>query len=98
MLLKGHQSLLATPDGQVYINSTGNPGMATGGTGDVLTGLLAGFIGQGCDAVTAAQLAVYLHGLAGDLAAEKHGQAALVAGDLLDCLAEAMDDLVEQDA
>jgi NAD(P)H-hydrate epimerase len=81
-VLKGHHTVVATPGGGAYLNRTGNPGMATGGTGDVLTGLLGALLAQGYEALTAAQLAVYLHGLAGDLAAEQSGPEALAAGDL----------------
>ena len=70
MVLKGHMTLIASGTA-VFVNPTGNPGMATGGTGDVLTGLIAGFLAQGLDALDAAVLAVYLHGLAGDLAAAR---------------------------
>lgn len=89
VVLKGHQSLVASPEGAVFINGTGNPGMATGGTGDVLTGLIVSLVGQGYEAATAAQLAVHLHGLAGDLAAESEGLYGLRAGDLLARLPEA---------
>ncbi|HKB07210.1 MAG TPA: NAD(P)H-hydrate dehydratase [Candidatus Polarisedimenticolia bacterium] len=83
LVLKGHRSLVATPGGLVHINPTGNPGMATGGAGDVLTGLLAGLIAQGIDVSGATRLGVYLHGLAGDLAAAEVGEAPLIARDIL---------------
>lgn len=83
LVLKGHRSLVATPDGTVYVNPTGNPGMATGGAGDVLTGLLAGLLAQGLEAGGAVKLGVYLHGLAGDLAAAEVGEMPLIARDLL---------------
>jgi NAD(P)H-hydrate epimerase len=83
VVLKGYRSLIATPGGRVFVNSTGNPGMASGGTGDVLTGLIAGLLGQGYAPLVAAQLGVYLHGLAGDLAAEEAGQIGLAARDVL---------------
>jgi hydroxyethylthiazole kinase-like uncharacterized protein yjeF len=89
VLLKGHLSLVASganEAGEVHVNPTGNPGMASGGSGDVLTGLLAGLLGQGLGALDAARLGVYLHGLAGDLAAEEKGEAALAAGDLVEGL------------
>ena len=89
VVLKGHQTLIASPEGSVFVNPTGNPGMATGGTGDVLTGLLAGLMAQGYDALSGARLGVFLHGLAGDLAATGTSEAALVAGDLLDHLPQA---------
>jgi NAD(P)H-hydrate epimerase len=84
VVLKGHRTLIASPDGAVWVNPTGNPGMATGGTGDVLTGMVAGLIAQHPhDALTATALAVYLHGLAGDLASESVGESSLVATDLV---------------
>jgi len=83
LVLKGHQSLIATPEGEVFVNSSGNPGMASGGTGDVLTGMIAALLAQQYDPVVAACLGVFLHGLAGDLAAEDAGQEGLRAGDLL---------------
>jgi NAD(P)H-hydrate epimerase len=86
LVLKGFRTLVASPHGQVWVNPTGNPGMATGGTGDVLTGLLAGLLAQfpkhPVGEVAAA--AVYLHGLAGDLAAQEQGQQSMLAGDLLE--------------
>jgi NAD(P)H-hydrate epimerase len=82
VVLKGHGTVVT--DGQsVYVNTTGNPGMATGGTGDVLGGLIGALIGQGLEAFAAAQLGVYLHGLAGDLARDDLGETSLIASDLL---------------
>jgi len=83
LVLKGHRSLIATPRGMVHVNSTGNPGMATGGSGDVLTGLLAGLLAQGLEVEAAVKLGVYLHGLAGDLAAARVGEMPLMARDIL---------------
>jgi ADP-dependent NAD(P)H-hydrate dehydratase / NAD(P)H-hydrate epimerase len=84
VVLKGHRTLTAAPDGTVWVNPTGNPGMATGGTGDILTGMVAGLIAQHPDhALEATALAVYLHGLSGDLAACRLGEHSLVATDLL---------------
>jgi NAD(P)H-hydrate epimerase len=90
-VLKGHQSLTASPDGQVWVNPTGNPGMAKGGTGDVLTGIVAGLLAQfpGRPVGEVAAAAVYLHGLAGDLAAEEFGQQSMLAGDLLESIPKA---------
>src|SRR5579883_1715210 len=91
VVLKGHRTLVAQPNGEVWVNPTGNPGMATGGTGDVLTGMLAGMMAQNplrpIEAVTSA---VYLHGLAGDVACEFTGEQSLVATDLIRALPEAM--------
>ncbi|MBU1084585.1 MAG: NAD(P)H-hydrate dehydratase [Candidatus Omnitrophota bacterium] len=89
--LKGHKTVVASPDGEIYINSTGNSGMATGGTGDVLTGMITSFIGQGVNAYSAAVNAVYLHGLAGDIAASKKGAFSMTATDILDNLHEAFE-------
>ena len=83
-LLKGAGTVVATPGGEAYINSTGNPGMATGGSGDVLTGVIASLAGQGLRADNAAKAGVFLHGLAADIAAEKMSQHALMAGDIAD--------------
>jgi NAD(P)H-hydrate epimerase len=83
LVLKGGRTLVVDPDGRVAINMTGNPGMATGGTGDVLTGMIAGLLAQGVNPGLAARAGVYLHGLAGDLAAEAVGQEAMLASDLM---------------
>jgi ADP-dependent NAD(P)H-hydrate dehydratase / NAD(P)H-hydrate epimerase len=84
VVLKGHRTLIAGREGQIWVNTTGNPGMATGGTGDILTGMVAGMIAQNPSKVFAAVLAaVYLHGLAGDAAREVTGEHSLVATDLL---------------
>jgi NAD(P)H-hydrate epimerase len=90
VVLKGHRTLVATPEGKVFINMTGNPGMATGGSGDVLTGVVAAWCGQLLDAEAASKLAVYVHGLAGDLAEADEGEVALIAGDILDRLGDAV--------
>jgi len=90
LVLKGDRTIIALPDGSAWVNPTGNPGMATGGTGDILTGMTAGAIAQmPNDYARAAIAAVYLHGLAGDVACEKMGEHSLVATDLLDGLPEA---------
>ena len=89
-VLKGHRTVVARPDGKTYVNSTGNPGMAKGGTGDVLTGMIASFIGQGMRPFNAAMLGVYLHGLAGDLAAKEKGEVSMLASDLLNKIPEAI--------
>ena len=86
VVLKGSRTVVSAPGGRVYVNHTGNPGMATGGTGDVLTGMIAAFLAQGLEPFLAASLAVYAHGKAGDAAARKKGETSLIATDLLDCL------------
>jgi len=89
-VLKGHRTLVADPSGEVWVNTTGNPGMATGGTGDILTGMVAGFMAQNPDRLLDAVLAaVYLHGLAGDVARDSMGEHSLVATDLMRGLPEA---------
>jgi hydroxyethylthiazole kinase-like uncharacterized protein yjeF len=91
VVLKGHRTLIAQPDGEVWVNTTGNPGMATGGTGDILTGMIAGMIAQHPgDLVKAVIAAVYLHGSAGDVARETMGEQSLVATDLLRAWSEAI--------
>ena len=82
VVLKGHRTLLATPDEKIFINPTGNAGMATGGTGDVLTGMIAAWLANMLDAEAACQLAVYLHGLAGDLSEADEGETAMTSADL----------------
>ncbi len=83
LVLKGYRTLIATPQGEVFINPTGNPGMASGGTGDVLTGMIGGLICQGIDPLPALKMAVYLHGLAGDRVVLERGEHSLVATDLI---------------
>lgn len=90
LVLKGHETIVAAPGGEFYVNKTGNPGMASGGTGDVLTGIIAGFIAQGIAPFDASILAVYFHGLAGDVAAKEKGFLGLVATDLLNKLPEVL--------
>jgi NAD(P)H-hydrate epimerase len=82
IILKGHRSLITTPDRKSYINSTGNPGMATAGSGDVLTGIITGFMAQGYSSLESCQAGVYIHGLAGDIAAGLLSQNAMIAGDI----------------
>lgn len=89
VVLKGHETIV-TDGTRAYENTTGNPGMATGGTGDVLTGLIAAFLGQKLEPFTAAQLGVHLHGLAGDLARDQLGEVSLIASDLLHFLPQAI--------
>lgn len=90
LVLKGARTLIAEPGGAVHINPTGNPGMATAGVGDVLTGVIAGLISQGLAPAIAAVVGVYLHGLAGDLACQQLGPEAMIASDLLEKLPEAI--------
>lgn len=90
IVLKGAYSTIACPSGKVYFNPTGNPGMATGGSGDVLTGILTGLLAQGYTAEESALLGVYVHGLSGDLAAREKGLTALIASDLIDFLPTAL--------
>jgi NAD(P)H-hydrate epimerase len=91
LVLKGYRTLTAAPRGEVWVNPTGNPGMASGGTGDVLTGLIAGLLAQHSkrSPTEVMAAAVYLHGLAGDLAAKDVGEISLVAGDLLEAIPRA---------
>jgi len=83
VILKGRHTAIATPDGECWYGTDGNAGMATGGSGDVLTGILTGLLAQGYDSYEASLMGVYIHAKAGDLAAEKHSQEALVAGDII---------------
>jgi NAD(P)H-hydrate epimerase len=89
LVLKGSPSLVVAPDGTCYLNPTGNSGMATGGSGDVLTGLIGSFLAQGMDPIEAALCGTYLHGLAGDFAAEELTERAVIAGDLIEFLPDA---------
>ena len=94
VVLKGAYSAVALADGSIYFNPTGNPGMATGGSGDVLTGILTALLAQGYSAPDAALIGVYVHGLAGDLAAREIGETSLIAGDLVNYLPAAFKRLV----
>jgi NAD(P)H-hydrate epimerase len=94
VVLKGHRTIVATPEGRAFVNLTGNPGMATGGTGDLLTGMIAAWVAQLLDAEAACKLAVYLHGSAGDLAAAETGDVSLVASDIGARLGPALQDLL----
>jgi NAD(P)H-hydrate epimerase len=96
VVLKGHRTIIATPEGRVFINPTGNAGMATGGTGDVLTGMIAAFLAQLLDAEAACRLAVFLHGTAGDLAEASEGEVAMTATDVLAHVGEAVTALTAQ--
>lgn len=90
LVLKGEPTYVAHPDGSVHENTTGNPGLATAGTGDVLTGVIAGLIAQGIKPAEAAEAAVYLHGLAGDIAAKAKTEPGMVAGDVIEAIPEAL--------
>jgi NAD(P)H-hydrate epimerase len=90
VVLKGAPTVCAEPGGTSYVNSTGNPGMATIGSGDVLTGLIGGFLAQGIPPERAAYAGVFVHGLAGDIAAERFGMRSLVASDIGESIAEAL--------
>ena len=89
LVLKGVPTVIAGPGGRVFINPTGNSGMASAGTGDVLTGMLSGFLGQGLNPLEASILGVYMHGLAGDIAAKDKGEHSLIASDIIDSIPEA---------
>ena len=89
VVLKGVPTIIATPEGNVFINTTGNPGMATAGSGDVLTGIVASLMGQGLNPLNAAVLGVYMHGLAGNEAAQSTGEHSLIASDIIDHICDA---------
>lgn len=89
-VLKGSRTIIATPEGEVFININGNPGMATAGSGDVLTGVITSFIAQGFKPIDAAVFGVYIHGMAGDIMAESRGEHGLLAGDIVDGITRAL--------
>ena len=95
VVLKGARTLVAAPDGAAHVNRTGNPGMATGGTGDVLAGVVAAWLGQLGDVAAACKVGVHLHGLAGDLAAGSRGQVAMTASDLAAALGQAVRETID---
>lgn len=90
LVLKGHQTIVASKGHEAYVNMTGNPGMATAGSGDVLAGIIAAFMVQGLSAYDAARYGVYLHGLAGDLAAKEKTEISLIASDIIEYLSKAL--------
>lgn len=90
LVLKGYETIVTNFNGSIYINKTGNPGMATLGSGDVLTGIIASFLAQGLSAFEAAKTGVYLHGVAGDLAAKEKTQISLIASDIVDKIPNAI--------
>ena len=96
IVLKSHYTMIVLPTGNVYFNSTGNAGMATAGAGDVLTGVIAGFLAQGLQPEHAATLGVFIHGLAGDLASEDIGEYGVVASDIADRLGRAIRNVIER--
>ena len=97
VVLKGANTAIMCPDGTCWFNSTGNPGMATGGSGDVLTGILTGLLAQGYSPLDAALLGVFVHGLAADLWVESFSQEALLAGDIINYLGLAFAELKKED-
>lgn len=90
LVLKGHRTTIASPQGDVYVNRTGNAGMATAGSGDVLTGMIAALVGQGVPPLQAARFGVYAHGRAGDMAAKKKTKAGMIATDIIECIPAAL--------
>jgi len=95
VVLKGASTVIATPEGDIYINPTGNPGLSTAGTGDVLAGMIGGLMAQGYLPVTAACAAVYIHGLAADKISGR-GEAGMMATDLLPVIPEVLNTLIER--
>ena len=93
LVLKGHRTVTAAPDGRVWVNTSGNPGMAKGGSGDVLAGMILSLLGQGFSPAESAAMAVWLHGRAGDLCAQELGEYAMRPTDLLGCLPKALMEL-----
>jgi NAD(P)H-hydrate epimerase len=89
VVLKGAHTSVTTPDGNVFFNSSGNPGMATGGTGDVLTGIILSLLAQGYTPSNAAVIGVYLHGVAGDIAAAESCFESIIATDIINCIGKA---------
>ncbi|MCC6250960.1 MAG: NAD(P)H-hydrate dehydratase [Bacteroidia bacterium] len=96
VVFKGANTCISTPGGNCYFNSTGNPGMAKGGSGDVLTGIIAALLAQNVNKSMACVGAVYLHGLAGDVAMKNYGQIGMLAEDLINCISEALDIMSQQ--
>lgn len=90
LVLKGARTVIACPDGHCYVNTTGNPGMATAGSGDILTGIIASLVGQGIEIANALKAAVYLHGLSGDIGSAAVGEDSLIASDIIKYLPEAI--------
>nr|WP_312576109.1 NAD(P)H-hydrate dehydratase [Sedimentibacter sp.] len=95
LILKGARTIVSCPNGKSFINTTGNPGMATAGSGDVLTGIVTSFIGQKIEIEDSLRLAVYLHGLAGDIGSRNVGEYSLIAGDIIKYLPEAIQQIMQ---
>ena len=93
IIIKGHHTMICTPGGRVIINTTGNAGMATAGSGDVLTGILAGLLARGYTTEEACRLGVYLHGMAGDIARNELGEESLMASDIVNAIPKAFKEL-----
>lgn len=94
LVLKGARTVICSPNGNVFINTTGNPGMATAGSGDVLTGIIASFIGQKIELANALKAAVFIHGMAGDIGADQVGEYSLIASDIIKFLPEAFKNII----
>jgi len=94
LILKVYQTFIATPNGTYYVNTTGNPGMAKGGTGDVLTGVILGLLAQGYSSEEASKIGVFLHGMAGDIAEKKFTVQGMTTSDLVDLLGSAWKELI----
>ncbi len=90
VVLKGARSIIGEPGGKIYINPTGNPGMATGGSGDILSGMVGAFLARGMDSLAALEAGVFLHGLAGNLARDEKGEEGVIAGDILEAIPRAI--------
>jgi hydroxyethylthiazole kinase-like uncharacterized protein yjeF len=97
LVLKGAPTVIATPDGEIHINPTGNSGLASAGSGDVLAGMIGGFLAQRCSLSQASRLGVFLHGACGDLCAEEQNEYALIAGDLIERIPDAMNYVLDQE-
>lgn len=95
IVLKGHYTFVFRPDGKVFVNTTGNAGMATAGSGDVLTGIIGALIAQKYRPDVAASMGVFIHGYAGNLAAKRHGEYGLTASDIVDCIGEAIKEIMQ---
>ena len=95
IVLKGHYTFVFGPDGKVFVNTTGNAGMATAGSGDVLSGIIGALMAQKYRPDVAASMGVFIHGYAGNLAAQKHGEYGLTAGDIIDCIGQAIKEIMQ---